>query len=157
MKVKYFLTSIVIILLLGYACIITFFNKKSILCDSEQIITISNSKEEAKLDALYSLIFNHDNTGLLRAVGAVSINGEYYGLNRVLHFNYVKERSGKMYKFTITEEKINRADTLSTELFHTYFLPEKPGDSFFAGIKNLNENAIFVRGLTYPYFICKTH
>lgn len=157
MKVKYFLVSIIIILLFGYVVFTRYFTGKSILCDSEQVIIVSNSQKEAKLDAHYSLIFNPDNTGLLRAVGAVNINEDYYTLNRVLYFNYIKEDSGKIHKVTVTEEKVNRTDNLSTDIFHTYFLPEKPGDSFFAVIKDLNENALFVRGLTYPYFICKAH
>jgi hypothetical protein len=131
------------------------FGEKSIKCDSDLNVEIKNSKLSANMDSIFSVLLQHGGVGLIRAVGVVNVDDKSYELNRILYFNYSKENVGGMYKFTIFEEKINGTDTTPSDLFNTYFLPEKPNVPFYISLKKLHKNALLINGLTHPYFVCK--
>lgn len=134
-----------------------FFNKtKTIFCVSEQVVNVMTVDATAKMDTSTSILLYGDGKGLVKNLGRIVFNGENFEVNRTLYIQYTDDDNDGIYNVIINEEKLSPGDTVPSEIFHKYFLPEKPGDIFLVKMKILNRNALVISGLSNPYFICKT-
>lgn len=143
--------------LFSFFIIIIYFNysfRKVIRCDSEQIVTINNGNIAARMDAYVSVFLYKKNTGMIKSMGVISINNVDFQLNRTMYFSYQFENDTGIYSIKVHEENVNSNDTVSSSVYHAYFLPEKIGSTFFITIKKIKNNALLVSGLAYPYFVC---
>lgn len=142
-------------LALALALALIYKDKNIIRCDSEQIVKVESRKINAYMDSVISILLYKDNTGVVKIIGAIEESNKLYDLNRSLYFTYEYENDTKTYKVIVKKEVINNTDSTPSDLYHTYFLPEKPGVDFFVTMKRLKKNSVLVSGLAHPYFICK--
>lgn len=106
------------------------------------------------LDAVYALVLGKGRNGFLQVNGVVKKDGHKSNVDRIYYFNFEKNEKVGVYKVKIFREKISTSDTTNSQLFHSRFLPDKPGEDVYIKASNIEDNIYFIEGFSSPYFMC---
>lgn len=114
----------------------------------------NNKSDPVKINADLVLTFIDKENGILSATGTVEKKGNIYVLTRRLNFHTSPNMLNGMKKVTFTRESAHPADNTPDDIWQRYFIPERLGIDFYASMKMLNDNTLFVKTFSSPYSIC---
>lgn len=125
-------------------------------CESDVLYDVHYIDGNVTLDASYALVLGKGRNGFLQINGVVKKDGHKSNVDRIYYFNYEKNEKVGVYKVKFFREKIRASDTTNTQLFHSNFLPDKPGEEVYIKASYIEYNVYFIEGFSSPYFMCTT-
>ncbi|AGP46857.1 hypothetical protein M621_05705 [Serratia plymuthica S13] len=86
--------------------------------------------------------------------GSIRVDDKEYIVSRMIFFTLQKSDLDGIYKTKIISEEKIKNDNVSDLLWHKYFLSTPIGMQFNSEVIKLNKNAIFLKELSNPIFVC---
>lgn len=124
-----------------------------IKCEGNVIMTVNYENINASADAAVQFIPKDKHDGVLKITGTLFRDGVTMDINRsyAVSFSNVHKTN---YEVTVKKETVHQTDGVPQDFFYHDFFPEKIGEPFIMSLTKVNDNALLVEGLAYPYFIC---
>lgn len=126
-------------------------------CSSDVVYDVVYNEETYTLDALYILVLNNSKQGFLHISGVVRQGKIKNDIDRVYYFDYMESKEINMYTVNLKSEKIRHYDSVDSDFFHAYFLPDKPGSQLYVEATEIANNTYYFKGASYPFFICTSN
>jgi hypothetical protein len=126
-------------------------------CSAQFEQTSFDNKNEGDLvqvNASLTLFITDNENGFFSMAGTVEAGGETYSLYRNTYFSLAPNTLNGMRKAVIRDEKSHPVDNVPKDIWVTYVSPQKAGQYFYFGIKNINKNTLEISSLSFPYLIC---
>lgn len=153
---------IIIIILLSLMALITavylynnYQSRKPFRCDNQikTLITMQD-RENLALILHITVVFTSPEKGDLVATGSLTGGKKDYIVSRKVTFETKHSALSGINKTTINSEVRHEIDNIPDEIWQKYIMPEKIGVEFYLETKRLNKNAVLIKGLSNPYFVC---
>lgn len=124
-------------------------------CDTQikTLITLQD-QENLALNLHITIVFTSPEKGDLVAAGSLTGAKKDYIVARKISFETKHSALSGINKTTINSEVHHEIDNVPDELWEQYIMPEKTGVEFYLESKRLNKNAVLIKGLSNPYFVC---
>ncbi|MDS1916212.1 hypothetical protein QSI79_23255 [Enterobacter asburiae] len=123
-------------------------------CEADVVYDVYDGEKKYTLDALYVLAIDSKSKGFLHISGVMKSEGKKEDLDRTYSFNYKNNEKIGVYGIKIFKEKISTYDTINNNFFHTYFLPDKPGEELYIKASSPEQGLYLFEGFSYPFFMC---
>lgn len=123
-------------------------------CEADVRYNVYDDGEQHSLDALYVLAMNAKNQGFLHITGVINHNGKKENIDRTYNFTFKKNGKVGLYSIQIFKEKVSLYDSVDSGFFHTYFLPDRPGEDLYIKASSPDKGLYFFEGFSYPFFMC---
>ncbi|ELE9247844.1 hypothetical protein RM352_004280 [Enterobacter kobei] len=125
-------------------------------CEADVRYDVFEEGQQHTLDALYVLALGARNQGFLHITGVLSSKGKKEDIDRTYSFTFKKNGKVGLYGIQIFKEKVSAYDGVDSNFFHTYFLPDKPGEELYIKASSPDNGLYLFEGFSYPFFMCTT-
>ncbi|MEX3137547.1 FidL-like protein [Serratia ureilytica] len=123
-------------------------------CESDVTYDIYNEGQRSNIDALYVLMLGKENQGVLHISGVYNEHNKKLELDRTYYFTYQYSNKVGIYTILISKERTSKFDSVNSDIFHTNFLPEIPGEKTYIKVTSPEKDIYFFEALSYPLFMC---
>ncbi|MGF6190378.1 hypothetical protein [Serratia sp. 2723] len=100
------------------------------------------------------IIFRSPHDGIMKFSGSIKNKGNSYNLRRTVYFTVTPSELENVNEIVFTRTESHPLDNTPENLWHNRVLPQTPGIGFYSKIKELNNNAIIIKGFTNPLVVC---
>jgi hypothetical protein len=109
---------------------------------------------QLQVNASVTLFITDNKNGFFSMIGTVVAGDENYTLNRSAYFSLAPNTLNGVQKAVIHSEKSHPVDNVPKDIWVNYVSPQRTGEDFYVGIKNINKNTLEISSLSFPYLIC---
>ncbi|CAI0696460.1 hypothetical protein [Serratia quinivorans] len=109
---------------------------------------------QVQVNASVTLFVSDNKNGFFSMAGTVEARGENYNLRRNANFSLAPNALNGVRKAVINSEKSYPVDNTPNDIWVNSITPQKIGEDFYVGIKNINKNTLEISSLSFPYLIC---
>lgn len=145
------------LLLIFFACSYLYYhyrNDKPFRCDAELISKIELDNSNVEINVYASNVISWSDENSISLTGSIKVDDKEYIVSRMVFFTLQKSKLDGLYKTKIISEEKIKNDNVPDSLWQKYFL-STPIDIYFnSEIIKLNKNAIFLKELSNPIFVC---
>lgn len=110
--------------------------------------------ENLDLNLNVNMITTHEGKSEWLVVGSVKGRNIQYIISRRVFLSTRESGFKGLTRSMITREEHQPIDNIPNDIWQRHVLPEVPGVAFYMEMKRLDNNLLFVKGLTNPFFIC---
>ncbi|HFS8112842.1 TPA: hypothetical protein ACH2I9_004200 [Enterobacter asburiae] len=125
-------------------------------CEADVRYDVFEDGEQHTLDALYVLALGTKKQGFLHITGVLNSKGKKVDIDRTYNFTLKKNGKVGLYGIQIFKEKVSSYDDVDSDFFHTYFLPDKPGEELYIKASSPDTGLYLFEGFSYPFFMCNS-
>lgn len=125
-------------------------------CEADVRYDVFEEDEHHTLDALYVFALGARNQGFLHITGVLNSKSKKKDIDRTYSFTFKKNGKVGLYGIQIFKEKVSAYDGVDSAFFHTYFLPDKPGEELYIKASSPDGDLYLFEGFSYPFFMCTT-
>jgi|SRR5690606_4337188 len=126
-------------------------------CEADVRYDVFEEGKQHTLDALYVLALGTRNQGFLHITGVLNSKGKKEDIDRTYNFTFKKNGEVGLYGIKIFKEKVSSYDGVDSNFFHTYFLPDRPGEDLYIKAISPDNGLYLFGGFSYPFFMCSVH
>lgn len=151
---KYWMMAVVLVLTTGAMLLIkNQHDGLKVRCDAEILQTIKGPENSVMLDATASLFMLGNGKGFVNLYGTLTDYESLWLVNRKIGFEWRYERNNKIYDIAIknveVKPEIDKAPAaLMSQIYSQHFNLE---------MFNVGKNAIYLRGVSTPFYLCVPH
>lgn len=124
------------------------------LCDSQLISKLEIDDKSVEINLYAKNLIYIDSESTMSLTGSIAVNNSEYVVNRKIKFVLNKTSLHDLYTTKIIKDEKQKNDDVSDSVWHRYFLSTPLNTQFNTEIIKLNNNAIFLKELANPIFIC---
>lgn len=107
-----------------------------------------------EINVYASNVISWSDENSMSLTGSIKVDDKEYIVSRMVFFTLQKSKLDGLYKTKIISEEKIKNDNVPDSLWQKYFL-STPIDIYFnSEIIKLNKNAIFLKELSNPIFVC---
>ncbi|EMJ5884531.1 hypothetical protein RVX78_004591 [Enterobacter cloacae] len=123
-------------------------------CEADVRYDVYEEGELHTLDALYVLAVGPRNQGFLHITGVLNSKGKKKDIDRTYSFTFKENGKVGLYGIQIFKEKVSSYDGVDSNIFHDYFLPDKPGEELYIKASSPDGGLYLFQGFSYSFFMC---
>lgn len=124
-------------------------------CDTQiKMLITTQDQENIAINLHVNIVFTSPEGGDLVAAGSLTGGKKDYIVFKKISFETKQSALSGFNKTTINSELRHEIDNVPDQLWQQYIMPAKTGVEFYLEPKRLNKNAMLIKGLSNPYFVC---
>jgi hypothetical protein len=153
---KKFISAFLFIILL--MCLLSWYfhhyTKSIFRCDTQKMSVLIKWPKIIELNANSTIMISPSEAGIIYITGSIQENDDKYVINRTIAFTMTPLGREGANKTQFTHEEIHPGDNTPENIWTDYLRPNFMHVNFYMEIIPLLHNAVLIKGVNNPYFVC---
>ncbi|MFT2794314.1 MULTISPECIES: hypothetical protein [Serratia] len=130
-------------------------SRKPFHCDAQLFAHLKiNEADAVEVNTHVDVIFRSAYDGILKFSGSIKNKGHDYILRRTVYFTVAPSELENVNEIVFTRTESHPTDNTPADLWQNRVLPQTPGIGFYSKIRDLDRDAIIIKGFTNPLIVC---
>ncbi|WMT14098.1 hypothetical protein [Serratia fonticola] len=130
-------------------------SRKPFHCDAQLFAHLKiNEADAVEVNTHVDVIFRSPHDGIMKFSGSIKNKGNDYILRRTVYFTITPSELENVNEIVFIRTESHPTDNTPTDLWQNRVLPQTPGIGYYSKIRNLEKNAIIIKGFTNPLLVC---